>query len=264
MIPAEQRQEKHGNVGKIQEKRRKGARDKMKARRILKKSLAGSITVEASLIVPVFFLAVFAFMYLFEAITLQKQMQEELATVNRDYAATGIQTPFVKSEQGSIHLIRWNIEGSGGSCSLDISQRIPGIPSGLLQLNIYQNVQISSYAGRSMVSDRTDQDTEYVYIAENASVYHRKIDCTYLKLGIQSAAGNQVENLRNQSGGKYYACESCTEGGEADDYQEVYITPYGARFHCSRDCSGLRRSVRKVELSSVAALPPCSKCGSAP
>ena len=234
----------------------------MKTRGILKKSLAGSITVEASLIVPVFFLAIFAFMYLFEAITLQKQMQEELITESRNYAAMGIQTPFVKLGQGSIHLIQWNIEETGGYCSLDISQRIPGIPSQLLQLNIYQNVRISSYAGRSMASSQTDKHTEYVYIAENASVYHRKVDCTYLKLGIQSVAGKQVEHLRNQSGGKYKACESCTKGGEAAAYQMVYITPYGARFHCSKDCSGLRRSVRKVELSAVAAVPPCSKCGS--
>lgn len=234
----------------------------MKIRGILKKSLAGSITVEASLIVPVFFLAIFAFMYLFEAITLQKQMQEELITESRNYAAMGIQTPFVRLGQGSIHLIQWNTEETGGNCSLDIRQRIPGIPSQFLQLNIYQNVQVSSYAGRSMVPSQADEHAEYVYIAENASVYHRKIDCTYLKLGIQSVAGKQVEHLRNQSGGKYKACESCTKGGEAVAYQTVYITPYGARFHCSKDCSGLRRSVRKVELSSVAALPPCSKCGS--
>lgn len=234
----------------------------MKVREKLKKSLAASITVEASLIVPIFFLAIFVFMYLFEAITLQKQMQEKLIIESQNYAATGIQTPLAKLGQDNISLIQWNTEETGGYCALDICQRIPGIPSQFLQLHVYQNVRISSYVGRSMASGQADNNIEYVYIAENASVYHRKIDCTYLKLGIQSVSGKQVEQLRNQSGGKYKACESCTKGGEASDYQMVYITPYGARFHCSKDCSGLRRSVRKVALSSVAALPPCSKCGS--
>lgn len=226
------------------------------------KSLAASITVEASLLVPIFFLAVFAFMYLFEAVFLQKQMQEQLIAESRNYAVWGIQTPLVKLGQDRICLLRWETEGSGGCCSMEICQRIPGIPSQFLQLNLYQNVQLSSYEGRSMVSAQGDQDQVYVYIAENASVYHRKIDCTYLKLGIRLAAGEQVEYLRNQSGGKYKACESCAEGKTASACRTVYITPYGARFHCVKDCSGLRRSVRKVELSSVSALPPCSKCGS--
>lgn len=234
----------------------------MKIRGIFKKSLAASITVEASLIVPFFFLAVFAFMYLFEALALQQQMQEKLIAESRNYAATGIQVPFARLGQNGVHQLHWHTGKKEGYCYLDISRKIPGIPSQCLQLHVYQSIQLSAYTGRSMVPGQTDSSAEYVYIAENASVYHRRIDCTYLKLGIQSVTGKQVEDLRNQSGGKYKACETCTEGGEAASYQTVYITPYGARFHRIRDCSGLRRSVRKVELSSVAALPPCSKCGS--
>ncbi len=225
--------------------------------------IKASITVEASLAVPVFFLAFMAFMYLFEGISMQKQMQAKLAEAGRNYAATGIQIPLVTLEQGGMQRLQWEIGESESYCSVTVCRMIPGIPSQLLPLNLYQNVRLSPYTGRTMIPEPAEDDSEYVYLAANGSVYHRKIDCTYLKLGIMCVTGSRVGELRNQSGGKYKACEACMEGGEADSFQSVYITPYGARYHRIRDCSGLRRTVRKVKLSEVGAMPPCSKCGSA-
>ena len=226
-----------------------------------KKKLSGSITVEASLVVPIFFLVLFAFMYLFECLMLQNELQDQLGKSAENYAFYGVQTPCIKTGDVVIHLVNWRVQNGRGYCDTEIQDRIPGLPSWLLQVHLYQRIQVHDYAGRSMVVEKAGEDKSYVYIAENGRVYHVSIDCSYLHLGIQSVAGSVVESMRNQSGGKYKPCESCTSGQPAAHFTSVYLTPYGARYHQSKECSGLRRTVRRVLKSTVAGLPPCSKCG---
>ncbi len=226
-----------------------------------KNKLKASITVEASLVVPIFFLSGFAFMYLFECLVMQNNLQDQLGKLAENYAFYGVQTPYVWTKDGAIRQVKWNIENGRGYCDSEIEHSIPGLPTGLLQLRLYQRVQVHDYTGKSMVPEDAVGDDEYIYIAENGTVYHTDIACTYLRLGIQSVGSNDVDTLRNQSGGKYKACESCMGEQSAADYSFVYITPYGARYHRTKDCSGLRRTVRRVLRSAVPGLPPCSKCG---
>lgn len=226
-----------------------------------KNRLKGSITVEASLVVPIFFLAIFVFMYLFESLAMQNDLQDQLDSLAENYAFYGVQPPCIRTRDGVVRQVGWNTEDGEGYCDSEIQYSIPGLPAWLLQVRLYQRVQIHDYAGRSMVPEDAMGNSTYVYVAENGTVYHRDIACTYLKLGIQSVGGNVVDTMRNQSGAKYKPCESCMGEQSATDYSSVYITPYGARYHQTRDCSGLRRTVRRVLQSDVPGLPPCSKCG---
>lgn len=226
-----------------------------------KYQLKGSITVEASLVVPIFFLAVFVFMYLFECLVMQNDLQDQLGKLAKNYAFYGVQAPCIRTRDGAVRQVDWKVEDGTGYCDSEIQHSIPGLPSWMLQVRLYQRMQVHDYAGKSMVSEDTAADDEYVYIAENGTVYHMDIGCTYLRLGIQSVGSNVVDTLRNQSGGKYKPCESCMGEQSATDYSFVYITPYGARYHQTKDCSGLRRTVSRVLRSAVPGLPPCSKCG---
>lgn len=97
----------------------------------------------------------------------------------------------------------------------------------------------------------------YVYITEHGTVYHRTESCSHLRLSIELVAKSEVGQLRNSSGGKYYACEKCGDR----DAGAVYITGEGNRYHNTINCSGLRRSVRCVPLSEAGGLPPCGRCG---
>ena len=97
-----------------------------------------------------------------------------------------------------------------------------------------------------------------VYVTKNRQVYHVTLSCTYLNLSVRSVAMSQVSELRNDSGGIYYACERCEPTGRES---AVYLTEDGDRFHDEWDCPGLRRYITSVPISQVGDLRLCSRCG---
>lgn len=118
--------------------------------------------------------------------------------------------------------------------------------------------QMKAWTGYCIQEERTDGevDEEYVYIAETGTVYHKDRGCSHLQLSIRSVDMADVAGLRNESGGKYYPCESCGHnGGEI-----VYVTDQGDRYHSSIGCSGLKRTIYTIPLSQVGGRKPCSRC----
>ena len=118
------------------------------------------------------------------------------------------------------------------------------------------------YYGRAWtgydVAGNDGAEEVYVYVAENASVYHLNRDCTHISLTIRNCHIREIESLRNESGERYRPCERCIEGGESI----VYITVTGNRYHSSGQCSGLRRTVQVVPLSQAELhYRACSRCG---
>ncbi len=99
---------------------------------------------------------------------------------------------------------------------------------------------------------------EYVYVAENASVYHTSSECTHIDLSIHQIASSDVGSIRNTDGGKYHACERCAANPSA--FGTLYITDHGDRYHTSIECSGLKRTVKMVEKSEAEDLRQCSRC----
>ena len=105
--------------------------------------------------------------------------------------------------------------------------------------------------------EEDDSDGETVFVTETGTVYHTDENCTHIHLSLQMVSRSIVGELRNESGGKYHACEKCY-GGTGED---VYITDYGDRYHSSVGCSGITRNVREVSLSELKGWRACSKCG---
>lgn len=96
-----------------------------------------------------------------------------------------------------------------------------------------------------------------VYVAENGSVYHTSDDCTHIHLTIFQTTEEQVGKLRNDSGGKYRACEKCAgdPGGGI-----LYVSPSGDKYHTSPSCSGLKRTVTLVKKSELSGMKQCERC----
>lgn len=114
----------------------------------------------------------------------------------------------------------------------------------------------TGYDVENDISDFTEKDP-MVYITETGTVYHTNRNCTYLNPSVQSIDAATIESARNQSGGKYYACELC--GGKVVG-ETVYITDQGNSYHCMISCSGLKRTIYTIPLSQTGGRGQCSKC----
>lgn len=134
---------------------------------------------------------------------------------------------------------------------------------GLEDMRMIQRVRLRGWTGfqvpaRYSMSEE-DSDVTFVYITDTGTVYHMSETCSHIKLSVREVSG--IPNaLRNENGGKYYACEACC-GGESGNTAIYYITSYGDRYHSNRNCPKIKRMVRKVPLSEVSDRTPCKRCG---
>lgn len=217
----------------------------------------GSLTIEASFCATAFFLALFSLLYLFLMLADINQTQMRLASAVWQYECFGTKLGTVESLLKRSVLIRWNEEEE--LCFAEQVVKVPFLGGEFFQVPLYQQMKINQYQGRSMVSDGKDT-AEYVYIAENGKVYHRNQGCVYLNPGIQSMGYERAMRQRNSSGAKYKLCRRCSQGIQFTDSTIVYITPYGDSYHAAKECSGLKRTVRRVKLSETGNMNACSKC----
>ncbi len=108
-------------------------------------------------------------------------------------------------------------------------------------------------------SGGAEQNTDVVYIAEYASVYHESLDCTHLKLTIREATLGEAKESRNENGGRYQECSKCRG---APFTGIVFIGREGDCYHYDRGCSGLKRTIHTITRQQAKAYRPCSRCGS--
>lgn len=217
----------------------------------------GSLTVEASFSATAFFLVLFSLLYLFQLLTGINQVQMCLASTVWQYETLGTKLGTAEGLLKYSDLLRWDEEKE--ICYVRRREEIPFIGGSFFGVRLYQQMKINPYQGKSMVSGSKDKK-EYVYIADYGKVYHKNRGCVYLSPGIRSLEYRQVASQRNISGGKYQICKSCGKDIVFTDGMVIYITPYGDCFHSVSNCSGLKRSIRRVELSKTGGIPPCSKC----
>ena len=103
----------------------------------------------------------------------------------------------------------------------------------------------------------TEQETDSVYVTEHGNVYHEDINCTHLKLSIETVSIKEAQTARNAYGERYHMCELC---GGALITDPVWITTEGNRIHIDKNCSGLKRTIYTIERAEAGAYRPCSRC----
>lgn len=243
----------------------------------------GSITVEASLSIPIFLFAVLCLIYLLEVQGIQMSIhsaaQSAAKNAAEDIAAIPVLNIFkMKSDMvsavGADRLEQSIIDGgsSGLSCltswyqpdtgeiHVNISYRVRLPFPGFMNLGVRQKDEfiVKAWTGYEK-SGMDDDDGSIVYITDGGSVYHTNYQCTYLQLSIRFVPSSGLPGLRNLNGGKYHACEKCAHGNAMAG---VYITNSGGKYHNSLNCSGLKRSIRAVKKTEAAGMGACSRCSS--
>ena len=218
-------------------------------RRVFRSAVrAGSMTVEAAAAIPLFFLAVVSLICMMDlygtfaeqVVKLQEQAETAGAwiSVAGEHALSVIDLPV-----GFTYRPQW-------------------YPEALPAVRIAVRGRVHAWTGRDMSeTEEVPQESEkeeMVYVTAYESVYHTSSECTHLSLSVQAVSGSRVENLRNEDGKTYHACDKCVGSGAKNG--TVYITREGDHYHNDAECGGLTRTVRLVKKSEVEELHLCSRC----
>lgn len=242
----------------------------------------GSLTLEAALVVPIFFFAMLCMVYLLEVMSIQTSMRNAIYSVGKEIAQQAYSSPMISTYGIEQHVIK-NIGAdklnasivAGGAAGINCSQSTSNWNTAVIDLSVRYQLEIPILMFRipAISCEETlrvkgwtgyvtglygDEQDEVVYVTDYGLVYHKNMHCTYLELSIQAVSAADIEDLRNASGAKYYPCETC--GNTLAEAGRVYITDYGNRYHMSLDCNKVKRNIYAVPLDEVYGLGGCSKC----
>lgn len=235
----------------------------------------GSITVEASLAVSIFFFALIMLSNVLEIIYLQTTVKSALCSVGKQMAAESYYQPLILASQMESRMVETIGEEileesliAGGTQGLDCSRSRSYLTTTIMELIVdYQielpilmfRIPILSQSESIRVKGWTGEDSlgiglgdyEIVYMTDYGVVYHSDISCTYLELSIHPILSSEIPS-------SYTVCEFC---GEPSALQKtVYITDYGNRYHKSLSCQALKRNIHAVPKKDVYGIGGCSKC----
>lgn len=257
----------------------------------------GSITVEASMALPLFLFFVINIFSMFDILSVHIQLESALHQTARELAVYGyaakeedkgellssaagsvaFSEAYVRSQVnkliGKDYLNNSCIRGGSGGIIYSFSKIMekdeiklkavykvePRIPYiGFKGFYMVTGCTVRAFTGYDNTGKNTDTSEEQlVYVTETGDVYHFSKSCTHLKLSISRVDYKKLKNRRNDSGEKYKACEKC--GKNPND--KVYITNEGNRYHTTISCSGLKRTIDAIPISQVRNRKACSRCG---
>lgn len=183
--------------------------------------------------------------------------EQIIAYAGRDY----LDKSCMKNGAAGLDFTGTSIMGKNDMIEIYLSYRIePVFPimgfSSFSASQCYYGRAWTGYDAACAVSDFTQEDP-MVYVTQSGSVYHTNRNCTYLNPSIEQVSAESIEGYRNESGGKYAACELC---GIKKAEGNVYVTGQGNSYHCSMSCSALKRTIYTIPLSQTNGRGQCSKC----
>ncbi|MFA9463510.1 MAG: TadE/TadG family type IV pilus assembly protein [Velocimicrobium sp.] len=247
----------------------------------------GSITVEAAMGLPIFMFFFLGISYLICIISLQYSIQTALSNTANQMSLGGYFDADKKSNLVIQMAFNLNLEKeylgknciSGGIVSLGESYyegndltlvanykiKIPAPIWNTLPFHITQIARTRLFVGRDKRKENEnsneDKDIRYVFITDTGKVYHESENCSHLRRVIETVEKDALSKKRNEAGGKYYPCELCLKKKKGQVFTTFYITADGDRYHCSKECSGLKRTIKKVPYESVKTWRACKRCG---
>lgn len=241
----------------------------------------GSITIEASIAIPMFLFAFLCLVYMMEIQSIKLSILNGAYSGARKASEATAVVPTLNVIQLKKDIVRFvgedRIERSiieGGVHGISCWKSFVSSETGEMQITVEYRVRLpvpfvgnpsakiktsfktSAWRGQNGNQDGAGGD-EIVYITENGIVYHESYDCPYLTPSLEYVSFESISWRRNKSGGKYKKCERCVYGTPLSG---VYITDYGDRYHSSSECASLRRNIRAVKKSEIHGRGGCVKC----
>lgn len=130
--------------------------------------------------------------------------------------------------------------------------------------SVVQRVRVRVFNGHAVArripgDNKPVEKEQYVYVTEHGTVYHTNSNCSYIKIDICEIKGIEVLTLLNSHRQKYNPCKICMKNITYLP-ETVYVTMHGESFHCTKNCSGIKRSVRKILRSEIGNRKECSRC----
>ena len=242
----------------------------------------GTVTVEASIGIPLFLFAAVCLIWMIEVQSIQVSVANAAVSAAKSAAEDTALVPVLNTVRlksdiidliGSDRISRSIIRGgsSGISCwksyispftgdmeiTVEYAVQLPLPVFGSPLARKKESFTLSAWTGSRDGADGNGDDAEIVYVTDNRVVYHEDPHCTHLQLTIRFVPSEELEQMRNVWGSRYHPCDKCVFG---DAMTGVYITEDGTKYHNSLRCSGLKRSVHAVERSEVAGMGGCSRC----
>lgn len=251
--------------------------------------MKGSITVEAVFVLPVFLFGILGFMYFLQILSLQTSIQSALKDTANTGSLYGYFDEAGKSIPGlqaafELHMAQQNINKTcieGGVISLlgsyydsddiviiaDYRLKLPLPLLNLKGFSVKHTARTRKFIGMDRregkgsggLGGNREENDRYVFVAENGIVYHESENCSHLKLKVEKTIAEQVIELRNEAGGRYKPCNLCAKNEDINS-KGLYIALDGNKYHLSRGCSGLKRTVRRVLFSSISGWKGCTRC----
>ncbi len=258
----------------------------------LNRSLPGSLTVEASVALPVFLVCMVAVLQIMTVLATATKLDGAMTQTGEEMAAAAYVQEY---GEGSDIITAVITDGFATARTFALAGERPGIrhenfllstfmqdddmvnlvltyqmkPTvGMVRIPWTWYMQVAGVRGwsgrkgsaaqKEEKKDGEEAKGEKVFVTDNRSVYHTDPNCTHLRLKIESVSASEVDGRRNDWGKKYHACEYCATHGKSGT---LFITPEGDCYHTNLDCSGLKRTVHEVDKHDVEDLKPCSRCG---
>lgn len=204
----------------------------------------GSMTVEASIAVPVF---LFAMVNLLSIILQFGEYSSNLADMHRNAKELAVHAHILEDAGNDLVILS------------KIQALEPMVPiMGFDTATTIVSCRVRKWTGYDVMKAAvTNEEKEWVYITPNGRAYHINPNCSYLNPQIYSAVTEEIGKYRNASGEIYHQCETCRDITLTGI---CFYTEYGNRYHSTLKCSGLKRTIYSVQLSEVEGRHLCGKC----
>lgn len=228
----------------------------------------GSMTVEAVFVLPILLFAICSILSLGRVYSSMDKVNHALQETGKILALEVGETPVTKNAvrrifegflpeypeniRGVIRLDNVEYNSATKEWEIKISYKI-GIDLpfiGNYKIHCYDEIRQKAFNGFAY-EEKTKEIGNYVYIAENESVYHTDCRCTYLNISKNPMLKEMAERL-----GKT-VCSHC-KGSQSGNI--VFCTDTGDKYHNSLSCGSLNRNIRIVKESEVKGMQKCSRC----